>query len=134
LNNDGETSVLKSNNGYVIHAVGYFAAWFENEIKEPAVGRWKHETQKIPAPVTITGKQVKIVKGNTREQNSMDALIADDKPPQIKNSYLVDKTTIVAVFDEPLEFKRVIDSHYTIDGGLSIIEASVLPPLFDHVH
>jgi len=72
--------------------------------------------------------------GTPGQKNSIDAFVMDDKSPRLKNSFLIDKSTIVLVFDEPLDsFSGASATHYIIDGGLSINEAIVLPPLFNEV-
>jgi len=135
LNNDGETLVLKNINGVIIHAVGYLSSWFENEVKR--AGGWSLEMTdtKNPCSGSDNWKASKNLTGGTPgRQNSMDAPVADEKPPRLKNSYLVDKSTIVVVFDEPLDsLSGSTTNHYTIDGGLAFNEATVMPPLFDEV-
>jgi len=135
LSNDGETLVLRSNNGTIIHAVGYSSSWFDNEVKE--AGGWSLEMMdtKNPCAGGDNWKSSKNQIGGTPGQkNSIDAFVMDDKSPRLKNSFLIDKSTIVLVFDEPLDsFSGTSATHYIIDGGLSINEAIVLPPLFNEV-
>ena len=135
LSNDGETLVLKTNNGTIIYAVGYSSSWFDNDVK--GAGGWSLEMMDTKNPCTgrDNWKSSKNQSGGTPGQkNSIDALVVDEVAPRLKSSFLTDKSTIVLVFDEPLDsLSGASANHYAIDGGLSINEAIVLPPLFNEV-
>ena len=66
--------------------------------------------------------------------NSIDGVNNDQASPQLKNAYSTDNTTIVLVFDEPVDsLSAATVANYTIDGGISFISAEPLSPLFNQV-
>jgi hypothetical protein len=72
--------------------------------------------------------------GTPGKKNSVDAVNNDNTSPQLKKAYTSDNTTILLVFDEPLDsLKGAAIANYAIDGGLTIINAVTLSPLFNTV-
>jgi len=104
LDNDGESLLLKAFNDQVIHAVDYSAAWYQNELKKD--GGWTLEMIDTQNPCTGSSnwKASNNTAGGTPGIiNSIDAVNNDQEAPQLKNAYTTDNTTIVLVFDEPLD-------------------------------
>src|SRR5678816_4894648 len=58
----------------------------------------------------------------------------DQIGPKLKNTFVVDSVTIVAVFDEPVDrLQGATIGNYQMDGGLSIVNAMTVPPVFNTV-
>jgi hypothetical protein len=92
------------------------------DIKNPCAGsnNWK-------ASISTTG-------GTPGKNNSIDSILTDTEGPQFKRAYTTDNTTIILVFDEPVDsLSGATLSNYTIDGGLQLISAATLAPLFNRV-
>ena len=135
LDNDGETIFLRAPNGRTIHAVGYSDQWYKNEVKKE--GGWTLEMIDTHDPCSGASNWKASIDprgGSPGKKNSVDSLNADLSPPQLIKAYTTDSLTIILRFDEPLDSgQAVLPSNYTIDGGLSIGNISVIPPLFNEV-
>jgi hypothetical protein len=135
LDNDGDQIFLKDANGQTIHAVSYTSGWYQNEVKKD--GGWTLEMidTKSPCAGNANWKASTDVMGGTPGKiNSTDAVNNDDAVPKLKNAYTIDNTTIILVYDEPVDsLSGAAISNYNIDGGLTIISAVTLTPLFDRV-
>ena len=135
LDNDGESLILKAPNDLIVHAVNYSSTWYKNELKKD--GGWTLEMIDTQNPCTGSNNWTasnNIAGGTPGAINSIDAVNNDQAAPQLKNAYTKDNTTIVLVFDEPLDsLTGATISNYTIDGGISFISAESLSPLFNEV-
>lgn len=134
LDNDGEVLFLKAANGTIIHAFSYSAAWYQNELKKE--GGWSLEMIDTKNPCSGNNwiASTHTDGGTPGIKNSVDALNADQIAPQLKNAFTNDNTTIILVFDEPLDsLSGTIISNYSIDGGISFTSAEPLSPLFNKV-
>lgn len=135
LDNDGDQIFLKDANGQTIHAVSYSSSWYQNEAKKD--GGWTLEMidTKSPCVGNANWKASTDVMGGTPGKiNSTDAVNNDAAVPKLKNAYTIDNTTIILVYDEPVDsLSGAAISNYNIDGGLTIISAVTLTPLFDRV-
>jgi hypothetical protein len=135
LDNDGDQLFVRSANGRTIHAVAYTSSWYQNELKKE--GGWTIEMIDTKSPCTgITNWKASInaTGGTPAKKNSVDALNNDATAPQLKRAYTTDNTTIVLVFDEPVDsLIGATIANYTIDGGLTLITSTVLAPLFNTV-
>jgi hypothetical protein len=135
LVNDGDQLFLKAANGKTIHALNYTSAWYRNEVKKD--GGWTLEMidTKSPCAGSSNWKASTSTAGGTPgKKNSIDAVNNDAAAPQLKRAYTTDNTTIILVFDEPVDsLKGATSGNYTIDGGLAITSAVTLPPLFNTV-
>ncbi|MEP7376232.1 MAG: lamin tail domain-containing protein [Chitinophagaceae bacterium] len=135
LDNDGESLVLKAPTGQIIHAVTYSSSWYQNELKKE--GGWTLEMIDTQNPCTGSSnwKASNNTAGGTPGIiNSINAINNDQSAPQLNNAYTTDNTTIVLVFDEPLDsLAAATVSNYSIDGGISFISAEPLSPLLDQV-
>lgn len=135
LDNDGDQLFLKAANGMIIHAVSYSSSWYLNELKKE--GGWTLEMidTKSPCAGSSNWKASSNTNGGTPgKKNSVDALNIDNTAPQLLKAYTTDNTTIVIVFDEPVD--SVVGatlSNYTMDAGLSFVSAITLSPLFNQV-
>jgi hypothetical protein len=72
--------------------------------------------------------------GTPGKKNSIDAANNDQGSPRLLRAYTTDNVTIVLVYDEPVDsVVGATMSNYSIDGGLTILSAATLPPLFNLV-
>ncbi|MEI2755427.1 MAG: lamin tail domain-containing protein [Chitinophagaceae bacterium] len=135
LDNDGETIFLKALNGKIIHAVSYTSAWYQNELKKD--GGWTLEMIDTQSPCAGSNNwkaSVSPTGGTPGKKNSIDGVNTDNTLPKIKNAYTVDNTTIMVVFDEPVDsISGATLSNYSIDGGLVLLNATTIAPLFNMV-
>jgi hypothetical protein len=135
LDNDGDQLFLKAANGKTIHAVSYTSSWYQNELKKD--GGWTLEMIDTKSPCVGSSNwkaSVSMTGGTPGKRNSIDAINNDQTTPQLKRAYTTDNVTIILVFDEPIDsLKGATIANYTIDGGLTIINAASLSPLFSLV-
>ena len=136
LNNEGDIVSLISPEGKLIHAINYQLNWFNNAVKSE--GGWSLEIidARNPCAGKSNWKASNDAKGGTPgRKNSIDAINPDQNSPAFVRAYVKDSTTIVAVFDEPLDSNEaIIVNHYILeDSHVSPFAAIVLPPLFSEV-
>ncbi|HEX7904416.1 MAG TPA: lamin tail domain-containing protein [Chitinophagaceae bacterium] len=135
LDNDGDQLFLKAANGMTIHAISYTSGWYQNEVKKD--GGWTLEMIDTKNPCTGSSNwkaSIHTNGGTPGKKNSIDAIHADATPPQLKSAYTTDNTTIILVFDEPLDsLSGATVSNYTADGGLTFTSAAAIGPLFNQV-
>jgi len=135
LDNDGDQLFLRAPNGMVIHALSYSLSWYQNELKKE--GGWTLEMIDTKNPCTgiSNWKASSHISGGTPgKKNTVDAINNDHTAPRLNKAYTTDNTTIILVFDEPVDSaKGATASNYTIDGGLTIVSAVTLPPLFNTI-
>ena len=135
LDNDGDQLYLKNSAGMIIHAVSYSSSWYQNELKKD--GGWTLEMIDAKSPCAGSSNwraSVSVTGGTPGNKNSIDAVNNDQSPPELQRAYTTDNITIVLVFDEPLDsLKGATLTNYSIDGGLTIMSAVTLSPLFDRV-
>lgn len=135
LDNDGDQLTLRAANGRTIHTVSYLSSWYQNELKKE--GGWTLEmidTKSPCAGMSNWKASVSTTGGTPGKKNSIDAINNDTESPKLKRAYTTDNTTIILVFDEPLDsLKGATLANYSIDGGLSLINAVTLAPLFNTV-
>lgn len=135
LDNDGDQLFLKAANGKIIHAVNYTSAWYQNEVKKD--GGWTLEMIDTKSPCagsTNWKASTNTIGGSPGKKNSVDAINNDATAPQLKRAYTIDNSTIILVFDEPLDsLSGATLSNYMVDGGLSFTSAITVSPLFNLV-
>lgn len=135
LDNETDLLFLKAANTTIIHAVNYDASWYSNEMKKE--GGWSLEMidTKNPCAGKINWKASVAAKGGTPGTiNSVNGLNTDIAPPLVINSYTTDSTTIILVYDEPVDSASgAMIGNYTIDGNLTFIQSMTIPPLFNQV-
>ncbi len=135
LDNDGDIIFLRAANGRTIHAVSYSSAWYQNAVKTD--GGWTLEMidTKNPCAGSNNWKAGNDTKGGTPgKKNSIDAVNNDTDAPKLKRAYTTDNTTIVLVFDEPIDsLQGATTGNHIIDGGITILSAAAMAPLFNQI-
>jgi hypothetical protein len=135
LDNDGEQLFLRAANGLTIHAVAYSSSWYQNELKKE--GGWTLEMIDSKNPCACSNNwraSVDPQGGTPGKKNSIDGVNNDQAAPKLKYAYTIDRLTIIAAFDEPVDsLKGATIGNYNIDNGISIVNVTTLPPLFNTV-
>ncbi len=135
LDNDGDQLTLRSATGMTIHSVSYSDNWYQNELKKD--GGWTLEMIDPKSPclgISNWRASVNSIGGTPGKKNSIDGTTVDQTGPSIKKLYSLDNLTVIVEFDEPLDSTRGSTlSNYTLDGGLVILSAQTLAPLFNQV-
>jgi hypothetical protein len=135
LDNDGDLLFLKNNTGLTIHAVSYSSSWYQNAVKTD--GGWTLEMMdtKNPCAGMSNWKASTDTRGGSPGiKNSIDGTNNDTGSPQLKRAYTTDNTTIILVFDEPVDsLKGATPANYSVDGGLALLSAATVAPLFNTV-
>lgn len=135
LDNDGDQLFLRAANGRTIHAVSYSSSWYQNEVKKD--GGWTLEMidPKSPCAGSSNWKAgVSTTGGTPGKKNSIDAVSTDATAPQLKRAFTTDNTTIVLLYDEPVDsLSGATLGNYSMDGGLTLLSATGIAPLFNTV-
>lgn len=135
LDNDSDQIFLKATNGKTIHAVNYSSIWYQNEVKKD--GGWTLEMIDTKSPCAGGGNwkaSVSITGGTPGKKNSIDAVNNDQTPPKLVKAFTSDNITIILEFDEPVDsLKGATVANYSVDGGLTVVSAVSLSPLFNQV-
>lgn len=135
LDNVSDILFLKAPNGSIIHALNYTDDWYRNELKKD--GGWTLEMIDTKNPCTGADNwraSTNVSGGTPGKKNSIDTINNDQTAPSLKSAYSTNATTIVAVFNEPVDsLKGATISNYSISNGLTIISAITLAPLFNEV-
>jgi hypothetical protein len=135
LDNDGDQLFLKAANGKTIHAVNYNSTWYQNEVKKD--GGWTLEMIDTKSPCAGSSNwkaSINTTGGTPGKKNSIDAVNNDATSPQLKKAYTTDNTTIILVYDEPVDsLSGATLANYVVDGGLTLISSTTIAPLFNQV-
>lgn len=135
LDNDGEEIVLKSSDGKIIHAISYTTEWYQNELKKQ--GGWTLEMIDVHNPCSgiSNWKASNNTKGGTPGAiNSVDAVNNDQQAPELINAFVKDNSTIVIVFNEPVDSaSSSLLSNYIVDGDITLNSTEALSPSFYQV-
>ncbi|MGH2552248.1 MAG: lamin tail domain-containing protein [Chitinophagaceae bacterium] len=135
LDNAGDQLFLKAANGTTIHAVSYTDSWYQNEVKKD--GGWTLEMTDTKSPcagISNWKASVSTTGGTPGKKNSVDTVNNDATAPQLKRAYTTDNVTIILVYNEPVDsLSGATLSNYSMDGGLTLISATALAPLFNLV-
>lgn len=135
LDNDGDQLFLRAANGRTIHAVSYTSGWYQNEVKKD--GGWTLEMIDTKSPCAGSSNWkagISITGGTPGKKNSIDAVNNDATSPQLKRAYTLDNVTIILVYDEPVDsLSGATLANYSIDGGLTLLSATAIAPLFNQV-
>ncbi len=135
LDNDGDQLSLKDASGKIIHALVYDISWYQNELKKD--GGWSLEMIDTKNPCTGGNNwkaSVNTLGGTPGKKNSIDAVNNDQSSPLLKRAYTIDASTIVAVFNEPVDsLKGATIANYSFSNGIAVTGAITIGPLFNEV-
>lgn len=136
LGNEADRILLLSPEGKLIHAVAYTNQWYRNAVKSD--GGWTIEMIDTRNPCTGSNNWKASTDpsgGTPGNPNSVAGYNPDDLSPALLRTYTIDSTTIMAVFDEPVDsITAGIVTHYNIDHGINNpIMATAVGPLYNEV-
>ncbi len=135
LDNDGDQLFLKAAIQKTIHAVSYTSGWYQNELKKD--GGWTLEMMDTKNPCAGSNNwkaSINTTGGTAGKKNSVDGVNNDTAAPQLKRAFTMDNTTIVVVYDEPVDsLSGATLANYSVDGGLMLVSATAIAPLFNQV-
>ena len=128
LNNDGDTLILVSPAGNIIHALQWDKSWYGNEVKEE--GGWSIEMKDAGKP--CMGKEnwsasMNPVGGTPGLPNSLQSTIPDTVPPRLLYSYMPDNISVALIFSEPVATVNLP----AMANGSTPRYFTMLPPLFN---
>lgn len=136
LDDNADLISLHSSQKKVVHAVEYSSSWYQNELKK--AGGWTLEMidTKNPCSGFNNWKASANTRGGTPgNKNSIDGINIDDMAPKLLRAFASDATTLTLVFDEPLDsLNASVANNYLISNGISVIQASVVSPVFKTVN
>jgi hypothetical protein len=136
LDNNADLLFLKSSNGTTIHAISYQKTWYKNDLKSD--GGWSLEMVDTNNPCGGTSNwraTINATGGTPGKKNSIQHKHEDDIPPALIRTYAVDSTTIVAIFDEPVDSLSASEpSKYQLQNNhVEPSMANPVSPLFTEV-
>ncbi|MBI1344403.1 MAG: hypothetical protein GC171_15890 [Terrimonas sp.] len=135
LDNAGDKLALKSPSGTIIHAVEYDLSWYRNAIKEN--GGWTLEMIDPQNPCSGAGNWTASTDptgGTPGKKNAADAFNADNEGPSALRALVTNDTTILIIFNEPLDsLSGTFPVNFSLDGSITVLTASSVPPLFNEV-
>jgi hypothetical protein len=135
LDNDADLVSIRSREGYLIHAIGYNKAWYQNDLKSN--GGWTLEIidTKNPCSGSSNWKASADPGGGTPgKRNSLNGNNPDGIAPALLRTYSLDSLTIVAVFDETIDsLSASLATNYHLNKNLQPVLAVPVAPLFTEV-
>lgn len=135
LDNDMDRVVIRNASGDVMHAIEYKLTWYRNELKQQ--GGWSLEMLDTNNPClgAINWKaSVAPAGGTPARKNAGDTSIIDTSAPQLMRSYTTSNSSIILVFNEPVDSSTAsIVANYSVDKAITIVSASAVAPLFNEV-
>ncbi len=136
LNNDADVITLYGPNGSIIHSVAYNTSWYHNDVKSD--GGWTLEMIDTHNPCSGSSNWTSSNHhsgGTPGRKNSVDGINKDEQPPVLLRTYTINDTTIVAVFDEPVDsVTAALITSYSINNGIGYpLSALPVAPSFTEV-
>jgi hypothetical protein len=129
LNNEGDTLVLLSPNGAVVHAVAWDKRWYRSDVKQE--GGWSLEMMDIKQPCAGLENWTAALApsgGTPGKRNSAERSLLDTMAPWISYAYMEDSITLRVCFSEPLaKIPALALDNYSVSG------AKLVAPLFNQV-
>lgn len=118
LDNESDILILYNDNGSYVHAVNYDRQWYRNPVAEN--GGWTIEM--IDPASFCSGKMnwqasKDLMGGTPGKANSVDAKNPDLDPPVLVRTYSIDRSTLIACFDEALDSSSATSAtSFTLDN------------------
>jgi hypothetical protein len=134
LDNDADLIVLHSKEGYIIHAVDYNNAWYQNDLKN--AGGWSLEMIDIRNPcsgATNWRASTDPSGGTPGKRNSVNKNNPDDIAPALWRTYSTDSFTVIAVFNESLDSVSAANTSNFDLENIQPLVAIPVAPLFSEV-
>ena len=136
LDNIGELLYVQSNRNQIIHSVQYNVSWYQNELKQD--GGWSLEMIDTKNPCSGSSNwqaSTNLLGGTPGKKNAVDAINQDNIAPTLLRAYTTNNSTIVLVFDEPLDsVKAATANNYSVSDGISMpTAAACIAPSFTKV-
>lgn len=135
LDNTSDMLTLRNAAGKTIHNITYTDLMYGNELKK--AGGWTLEMIDAKNPCNVVGNykaSVDVKGGTPGKTNSVAAANPDNAAPQLNQAYTTDNSTIVLVFNEPLDSVAASNiSQYTLSNGIALASAQAVSPSFDRV-
>ena len=136
LDNIGEILYIQSNQNKIIHSVQYNVSWYQNELKQD--GGWSLEMIDTKNPCSGSSNwqaSTNLQGGTPGKKNAVDAINQDNTAPSLLRAYTTSNSTIVLVFNEPLDStKAATAANYSISNGIGLpISAVCITPTFTKV-
>lgn len=131
LDNDGTLLQLLDAAGRSIHALAYQRGWYRSAVKDD--GGWSLELidPGNPCGGAENWRASEDARGGTpAARNSVAASVPDHIGPILLRAWAPDNRHIVTEFSEPLDSLQAARSLFQLDGGLQVVAARPLPPLF----
>ncbi|MFT3826485.1 MAG: lamin tail domain-containing protein [Chitinophagaceae bacterium] len=120
LNNDADIITLYAPDGSIIHSVAYNMSWYHNDVKSE--GGWSLEMIDPNNPCAGGNNWTSSTSndgGTPGKINAVNRENKDEQAPALVKTYTINDSTIVAVFDEPIDSTAAaIATNYTLDNGI----------------
>jgi hypothetical protein len=135
LDNDADLVSIRSKEGYLIHAISYNKAWYQNDLKSN--GGWTLEIidTNNPCAGSINWKASADPSGGTPgKRNSSNGNNPDGIAPALLRTHSFDSITIIAVFDETIDsLSASLVTNYHLNKNIQPVVAIPIGPLFTEV-
>lgn len=136
MNIGGSTLTLLSASGAVIHAVSYDLSTYKNDLKKD--GGWTLElidpknacagSDNWKASVDPSG-------GTPGKVNSVNGTITNTKSPSLLRAFYTSPNMVTVVYDKTMDSAKVASvANYTLDNGLTVLNAQAVAPFFNKVN
>jgi len=134
LDNDGDLILLRSKEGYRVHAVDYRKNWYQNAVK--SAGGWTLEMIDTNNPCSGANNWKASIHpngGTPGTRNSINATNRDESSPGILRAFATDSMNVTIVFDEPLDSTAAtVMQNYLVSNGIGSPRAvTAVGPLFN---
>ena len=120
LNNDGDSLELYDASGQLIDLVYYTDEWYHDDDKTE--GGWTIERKDATFDCMNADNwaaSTDVLGGTPGRVNSVAATFVDQTPPTLLSAYLLNPTTLVLNFDEPMQQTPLLNPlNFNIDGGI----------------
>lgn len=131
LDNAGDLVVLYDNNGEIVHAIHYESSWFENTVKKD--GGWTLEMQDpgYPCLGQTNWKESNASIGGSPGIAPVNRSIIPE-PPQLLTCY-PNAQGLVLRWSHAPDSQSVQPRNFILENGPDIIDAGLVPPLYEEV-
>ncbi|MFN5642423.1 MAG: lamin tail domain-containing protein [Sphingobacteriales bacterium] len=128
LNNDGDSLMLYSGSGKLIHGLVWSKNWYKNELKEE--GGWSLEMKDIRFSCDFSenwNASIDPKGGTPGKPNSIKEIVQESTLPKLLYSYILGKKDLFLQFSKPI---NPLTAQIILDPHLAIAKIEEVPPLF----